>query len=422
MMTIVFVLLCLLFVALCQSNESAFACSKKYSETDNGLEGYLHNIVHGFYHQSLRFSLFLRLFSSLLVVVGFALGYNYAEDVSQQWGNTSAVFWLVLFAIWLGYLVLGYLMPRYLGRRYPDVVLYHSAFVLNICFVLLSPLTFIVLELIKLGLRLFRVKPTRNLLLQLVGIKASNQQKNLKKLVVEEEILPDDDAKIFRNAVEFSSVRVKDCIVPRTEIVAVEEKCSAQDLLTAFTKSGKTKIIVYQGNLDHIIGYIHSSEMFGKRQESDWTPGISEIPIVPESMTAQKMMQIFRKQKKSLAVVVDEYGGTSGIISLEDLVEEIFGDIEDEHDTSVYTAQRIAPDEYQLSARLEIEKVNDLFDLQLPISDEYMTIGGLILYHNEDIPQEGQTVTIGRYQFSIIRTTRSKIQLVRLKIPNNAKK
>ena len=189
-----------------------------------------------------------------------------------------------------------------------------------------------------------------------------------------------------------------------------------------FVNSGKSKIIVYKEDLDHIVGYVHSSDMFRPAARNNWTGCIRQIPVVPESMNAQKMMQIFMQQKKSIAVVADEFGGTSGIISLEDLVEEIFGDIEDEHDVVTYTARQLEEDEFLLSARLETEKVNEQFGLNLPESDEYLTIGGLILFHYQDFPKPGQTVTIGNFEFKILKTSTSKIDLVKLKVNHETKK
>ena len=192
----------------------------------------------------------------------------------------------------------------------------------------------------------------------------------------------------------------------------MEENCGAAELNQKFIESGHSKILVYREDIDHIIGYIHSSEMF--RKPDDWTNRIRTMPFVPETMSAHKMMQIFLQQKKSLGVVVDEFGGTSGIVSLEDIVEEIFGEIEDEHDNSNYVAKKVGDNEYILSARLEIDKVNEMFGLQLPESDEYMTIGGLILHDYQSFPKLNEIVVIGPFKFKIIKNTMTKIELVKL--------
>lgn len=224
-----------------------------------------------------------------------------------------------------------------------------------------------------------------------------------------------DEVKFFQNALDFSDCKVRDCVVPRTEVNAVDiNSCTTEDLMQKFVESGNSKIIVYEGDIDHIVGYIHSSEMF--RNQDTWREHVCKMPFVPETMAAQKLMHIFLQQKKSLGVVVDEFGGTSGIVSLEDIVEEIFGDIEDEHDSEKYIAKQVDSHEYVLSARLEIDKVNDLFGLGLPESDEYMTVGGFILHEYQSFPKLNEVVTIGHFEFRIIKSTMTKIELVRLKV------
>ena len=237
-------------------------------------------------------------------------------------------------------------------------------------------------------------------------------QSSIENASDEEEL--DTEVKIFQNALDFSNVRIRDCIVPRTEIVAVDMSATLDELKNIFIESGLSKILVYKGNIDNIIGYIHSSEMF--RNPADWHNNVKEVPIVPETMPAHKLMKLFMQQKKTLAVVVDEFGGTSGIVSLEDLVEEIFGDIEDEHDNTSYVCRQIAEHEYLLSARLEIEKVNETFDLDLPESDDYLTIGGFILSVYQSFPKLNEEVVIDKFHFKIIKVTATKIELVRMKV------
>lgn len=224
----------------------------------------------------------------------------------------------------------------------------------------------------------------------------------------------EEEVKIFQNALEFQDTKVRDCMVPRTEINAVDMDCSLEELKQRFVESGNSKIIVYKEDIDHVVGYIHSSEMF--RNPKDWRDSIREMPFVPETMAAQKLMQIFLQQKKSLGIVVDEFGGTSGLVSLEDIVEEIFGEIEDEHDSNKYVAKKVGEGEYILSARLEIDKVNEMFDLELPENDDYMTIGGLILHEYQNFPKLNEIVKIGRFSFKIVKKTMTKIELVRLTI------
>ncbi|MCI1741514.1 MAG: hemolysin family protein [Prevotella sp.] len=224
----------------------------------------------------------------------------------------------------------------------------------------------------------------------------------------------EDDMKIFHNALDFPDTKVRDCMVPRTEMNAVEENCTLDELMQMFIESGNSKIIVYKNDIDHIVGYIHSSEMFS--DPTSWHQRIRTMPFVPETMAAQKLMQLFLQQKKSLGVVVDEFGGTSGIVSLEDVVEEIFGDIEDEHDNNPFIAKKIENDTYILSARLEIDKVNEMFDLDLPESEDYMTVGGLILHEYKSFPKLNEVIEIGKFKFKIIKNTMKKIELVKLTV------
>ena len=266
------------------------------------------------------------------------------------------------------------------------------------------------------------------ILLKLVGIKMEKEngeeefskvdldylvQSSIDNAKSDDEI--DDEVKIFQNALEFSETKVRDCMIPRTEINAVEYDCTVDELMQKFVESGNSKIIVYRGDIDHIEGYIHSSEMF-RTGGKGWHESIRTMPFVPETMAAQKLMKTFLQSKKSLGVVVDEFGGTSGIVALEDIVEEIFGDIEDEHDSNKYVAKKIGDNEYLLSARLEIDKVNDMFNLELPEDDDYKTIGGFILNFYQSFPKLNEVVKIGPFSFKIIKSTMTKIELVKLTI------
>ena len=223
-----------------------------------------------------------------------------------------------------------------------------------------------------------------------------------------------DDVRIFQKALDFGVTKVRDCMVPRTEICAVEEGASLDQLRNMFTESGKSKILVYKGDIDHITGYIHTLELFSSGD--DWQSRVKPITFVPGTMSARKLMQTFMQQKKSLGVVVDEFGGTSGVVALEDIVEQIFGDIQDEHDNDSLTAQQQPDGTYLLSGRLEISKVNQLFGLHLPESEDYMTVGGLILHKYENFPKLNDVVKIGKFEFKIIKNTLTKIELVRLKV------
>lgn len=311
-------------------------------------------------------------------------------------------------------LVTGEFLPKTLFKINPNLVLRLFALPLFICYVVLFPVSKLASGISFLFLRLFGVKVSDE-----VQAKAFTKvdldyfiQTSIENAEETDEVNP--EVKIFQNALDFSNIKIRDCIVPRTEVVAVDKETPLEELKNRFVESGISKIIVYEGNIDNVVGYIHSSEMF--RSPKDWRSHIKEVPIVPETMSAHKLMKLFMQQKKTIAVVVDEFGGTAGIVSLEDLVEEIFGDIEDEHDNTSYICTQIGDNEYMLSARLEIEKVNETFDLELPESDDYITIGGLILSRYQRFPKLHEMVEIGPFQFKIIKVSATKIELVRLKV------
>lgn len=224
----------------------------------------------------------------------------------------------------------------------------------------------------------------------------------------------DTEVKIFQNALEFSNVKVRDCIVPRTEIVACDKEVSTDELRSRFIETGLSKILIYDENIDNIIGYIHSSELF--KHPDNWLEQLCKVSIVPETMAANKLMRVLMQEKKSLAVVVDEFGGTSGIVTLEDLVEEIFGEIEDEHDMKREVARKVSENEYLLSGRMEIDTLNEMFGLNLPESDDYVTIAGLILHYYQKFPKLNESIEYGKYTFKIVKATATKIELVRMKV------
>lgn len=311
-------------------------------------------------------------------------------------------------------LVTGEFLPKTLFKINPNLVLNVFAVPLFICYILLYPVSKLSSGLSYLFLRFLGLKINKDASAQAFGKVDLDYfvQSSIDNAESQEEL--DTEVKIFQNALDFSNVRIRDCIVPRTEVVAVDLTISLEELKSRFIESGISKIIVFDGNIDNVVGYIHSSEMF--RNPKDWRDHVKEVPIVPETMAAHKLMKLFMQQKKTIAVVVDEFGGTSGIVSLEDLVEEIFGDIEDEHDNTSYICKQIGEQEYVLSARLEIEKVNETFGLDLPESDDYLTVGGLILNQYQSFPKLHELVSVGKYQFKIIKVTPTKIELVRMKV------
>lgn len=412
---IVGIVITMVFSAFFSGMEIAFVSSNRMlAEMDKEKNGLTQRLLSMFYAHPNGFVSTMLVGNNIALVV-------YGILIARLFDNTifygfDAAFTVPADTILSTLIVLftGEFLPKTLFKANPNKLLAVFSPIAYLCYLILWPIS-------KFSTLLSKG------ILRIVGMKMEHEsgdegfskvdldylvQSSIDNATDETEI--NDEVKIFQNALDFSDTKVRDCMVPRTEIQAVEENASLEDLRQKFIESGNSKIIVYKEDIDHIIGYIHSSEMF--RNPKRWQDHVRSLPFVPETMQAQKLMQTFLQQKKSLGVVVDEFGGTSGLVSLEDIVEEIFGDIEDEHDSAKYVAKKTEDGDYLLSARLEIDKVNELFDLDLPESDEYMTVGGLILHEYQSFPKLNEIVKFGPYEFKIIKSTSRKIELVKLHI------
>lgn len=403
----------MIFSAFFSGMEIAFVSSNRMlAEMDKDRNGFTQRILTVFYNHPNGFvSTMLVGNNVVLVIYGILIADFFDNTIFKGYDAAFTVTADTLLST-LIILFTGEFLPKTLFKSNPNRLLAIFSPLAYIFYIILWPISKFS-TLLSFGLlRIFGVKNTNEedeegfskVDLDYILQKSIDNAKN------EEDV--EDEVRIFQNALEFSDTKVRDCMVPRTEINAVEYNCPTDQLMQKFIESGNSKIIVYKEDIDHVVGYIHSLEMF--RQIENWHDRIREILFIPETMSAQKLMQIFLQQKKSIGIVVDEFGGTSGLVSLEDIVEEIFGDIQDEHDNESYVAKQTKDGAYILSARLEIDKVNDMFNLQLPESDEYMTIGGLILHYYQSFPKVNEIVKIGKFQFKIIKNSATKIELVRL--------
>ena len=412
---IIGIIVAMMFSAFFSGMEIAFVSSNRMLlEMDKEKNGWSQKILSVFYaHPNGFVSTMLVGNNIALVVYGILIArlFDFTIFKGMQPGFTVPADTILST---LSVLFTGEFLPKTLFKSNSNRLLTIFSLPAYISYIILWPISRFATLLAKILLRVFGIKMqkeeeeegfTKVDLDYLVQSSIENA-KNVDEI--------DDEVKIFQNALDFADLKVRDCMVPRTEIYAVDNNSSLEELKQMFVESGHSKILVYKEDVDHIIGYVHSSEMF--RNPSDWHDTIRTMPFVPETMSAQKMMQIFLQQKKSLGVVVDEFGGTSGIVSLEDIVEEIFGEIEDEHDNSEYVMKKTESGDYILAARLEIDKVNEKLNLDLPESDDYMTIGGLILHEFQSFPKLNEIVKIGKYEFKIIKNTMTKIELVQLHI------
>lgn len=231
---------------------------------------------------------------------------------------------------------------------------------------------------------------------------------------VEKEDEVDSEIQIFQNALEFSEVKARDVMVPRTEITAVELHETPRNLTRLFAQTGYSKILVYKDTIDNIIGYVHSYELF--RRPKTIKNILLPVEFVPETMLIHSILNVLTKKRKSMAVVLDEYGGTSGILTVEDIIEELFGEIEDEHDIIDLYEEQLSDTSFKLSARLEVDYLNERYKLELPESDEYGTLGGMILSETEEIPKQDTEIRLGRFLFRILEVSSTKIDLVTLEV------
>ena len=342
-----------------------------------------------------------------LVVYGFEMGKVMTALLPDFFQN---VLWHTIIST-LIILITAEFMPKVFFQIYANQLLKLFAIPAYFFYLLFYPLSSLVMWISDFVLRVFfKTKgdyvPLSFTKVELVDY-ISEQLENVPK---KEEM--DSEVQMFQNALEFSGVKAREIMIPRTEIVAVELNESIENLIATFVSSGFSKILIYNENIDDILGYVHSFDMFKKPKN------IKEvlIPIVniPETIQINEVLNILTRKRKSMAVVLDEYGGTSGIVTLEDIVEELFGEIEDEHDKDNFIEEQLSETEYLFSARLEVEYLNETYHLEIPESEEYETLGGFIVLRNEGIPTQGELIQIPPFSFVIEACSQTKIETVRL--------
>ena len=305
----------------------------------------------------------------------------------------------------------GELLPRVVFKNNANLWVRVMAVPAFLFYVLLYPVTKVFTTIGRFILRIVGIKFNTSEARALGRVELDTYLKQGMSDTPEEGVI-DSEVKIFKNALDFSSIKLRDCMVPRTDIIAVNVNTDIEELKDTFIQSGFSKILVYEDDIDNIIGYIHMWEMFDN--PSDWNKNIASISFYPDSMLARNLMSELLLQHKSIAVVVDEFGGTSGIITMEDLVEEIFGDIEDEYDVNTNIAKNVGENEYIISGRLEIDQLNEMFNFNLPQDDDYTTVAGYILHHIQRFPKTYESIDIDRYTFKILKVTSRKIEVVKL--------
>ncbi|MBQ0069985.1 MAG: HlyC/CorC family transporter [Bacteroidales bacterium] len=408
------VIITMLLSAFFSGMEIAFVASNKVrAEIDIARGGLINRILNTFYtHREMFISTLLIGNNIVNVVYSMAMTMLLGGYINSLVGGNEAVQLLVLTLVsTLIVLVACEFLPKTVFRINPNESLRMFSLPLYTCYLLLYPISRFT-QLLSAGLmRLFGVKINK----AQMGIISVDEldaylQENIDQREEDNQEV-EHEVKFFENALDFSDTRLRDCMVPRNEIVAVDiNDTTRNELVEIFSRSGLSKIVVYKEDIDNVIGFIQVSELFVT--DIDWKTRIKPVLFAPETLLARKMMQNLLDKKRSMAIVLDEFGGTSGMLTLEDLVEEIFGEFDDEHDRNQLVAKQIDEHNYELSGRMEIEEINERFHLGIPESDDYQTIAGYVLYNHEEIPSVGDVIEIDDFSITVVKKTAARLELL----------
>lgn len=347
-----------------------------------------------------------------LVIYGFEMGRIMTTILPPFFQNVA---WHTIIST-LIILLTAEFMPKVIFQIYANQLLKILAIPAYFFYWLFSPISNFIIWISDIVLRLFFKTKGDNTQLTFTKLELVDYISEQMENVHETEDV-DAEIQMFQNALGFSEVKTREVMIPRTEVMAIGIDESTDELMKIFVSSGFSKILVYTESIDEVIGYVHSFDMF-KKPESIRSV-LRPVEYIPETMLISDVLNLLTHKHKSMAVVLDEYGGTSGIITLEDIVEELFGEIEDEHDVVTLLEEKISDEEYVFSARLEVDYINETYKLDLPESENYETLGGLVVSYNEDIPTKGERVSIPPFEFLIEEVSETKIQIVRLFVVGN---
>ncbi|MDE6226193.1 MAG: hemolysin family protein [Muribaculaceae bacterium] len=410
---IIVTILALLLSALFSGSEIAFVQSSKVRmEIDAERGGVVDRIIRGFArHEDMFISTLLVGNNIVLVVYGITFSIIINPFLSKWFQNEALVLICNTILSTGVVLIAGEFMPKTAFRINPNFMIRLFALPLYLIYWVLYPVSLLVSGISKGLMKLFGISAEEGQADRLTIEELDDYLQHLDEHTGKEEV--ENEVKIFRNAIDFKDTTMAECMIPRNEIVAVGiESVTREELIRKFIATGLSKIVVYKEDIDDVVGYIHLAELFNV--ESDWRRHLKPVIFTPETMLANKMMRRMLSEKKSMAIIVDEFGGTAGLATLEDLVEEIFGEIEDEHDRKRLLAREVSPGEYEFSGRAEIESINEEFDLDLRESEAYHTLGGYILDRLGELPKQGDDFEIDGLRFSIIRMAATRIELVRV--------
>lgn len=413
---LIIALVSLTFSALFSGVEIAYISSNRVKvEIDVKRGGFIGRIINLYYkYQDLFISTILVGNNIMLVIYGMGAAELLDPWLKDIYDNEVFILLMQTLISTAIILITGEFFPKTIFRINPNSSLRYFALPIFFFWVILYPISIFTAWLSKTLMRMCGIK-NENHSMGMLTVGELNQyiQTSIDEQAAKDEV--ENEVKIFHNAIDFSSTHLRDCMTPRNEVVAINiDTTTRYELSALFTSSGRSKIVVYRDDIDNVLGYIHVSELFDPK--SNWKEAIKPVIFAPETLLANKMMRRLLAEKRSMAVVVDEFGGTAGLVSLEDLVEEIFGDIQDEHDNRRLTAREVQPGVYEISGRCEIADLNETFNLDLPESDEYQTLAGFILNNLGEIPSQGDTFDIKGMTFSIIKKSATRLELIRITV------
>lgn len=366
-------------------------------------------ILARFYEKPSEFIGTMLVAINITLVVTTSLATAFLEPYLQPYFESEFFLFLTITLIITGFILLfGEFIPKVLFKAYANDILYYLAYPLQFVMSLLSPITWFMTKLAKGILRFFtKVKEE----VENQGFTSLDLENFIKNSVTESE--EEIDAQLFENALYLNEVKVKACMVPRSEIVYIDVNETVEDLLNLFIETKMSKIIVCEEDLDNVIGYVHHHQML--RRPKSIRAALTDIQIIPETMRVNQLLEVFTK-KRSIACVVDEFGSTSGVITLEDILEQIFGDIDDEYDEPEYLEEQISEKEFRFSGRLEIDYLNQKYapTIELPESNDYTTLSGYIVMTTGEIPEQGGSIELDRYRFDFEQVSDKKIEVIKI--------
>lgn len=415
--TIVFLFLAIFFSAFFSGMEIAFVSANKLKiELDKKQGGWSAKILSNFIQNPAKFISAMLLGNNIaLVIYGMLMAVILEPIIYQYTQNEIVVLLIQTFLSTLFVLFFAEFLPKALLRINPNRTLAIAAIPLKVIYVIIYPFNYLTMGISNVILKLFKVDTSdSNMAFSKIDLEhfvMDIQERQEEGEEIEHEI------QIFKNALDFSEVKARECMIHRTDIEAMNVEDSIEELREKFLDTGLSKILIYRDNIDNIIGYTHSLELF-KKPESIKSI-LLPVAIIPESMSANEILKQFIKQRRSMAVVVDEFGGTSGVITMEDIVEEIFGEIEDEYDVEELVETQINDSTFQFSAKTEIDYINEKYKLSLPESEDYETLGGFVINIHESIPEKGEVILFEKYSLTIDDVSENKIELVTLQIAGN---